>query len=498
MKSKKFLYLFMVVTVLIIGLIGYFGYRTLSQESTLNEYQTQQLAKTRVAQTQDFILQQLGQKQIRFSAILAYLKLDPLSLNTLIAQDSDIEALFVLEHNKLVFPDAYNPLNQKESRFIELITPIIQDPAILIAKQHQSDDKQPDFGWYVMQEQQQPVLIYWHKLNNQIIGFKLSYVKLLSDIVSSIDFNYEPDSLVISDNGQVLYQSLTRAYDKTKQPTYNQALPFPLHAWKIDYYASNNSNYSLYYFTIGLLAIAILAVGAIALSLYREFNRATRLASQQVSFVSQVSHELKTPLTNITLYAEMLKEMEQEEDSQNTHYLEVIISESRRLSRLIQNVLTFTKSPKINLQPVDINQLLAQIHTIFTPVFEAKGIHLALTVEGHLNTRSDIDRITQIISNLLSNAEKYAAEGKKVQLSASQDDESIYIRVRDYGKGLSDKELKHIFQPFYRVKSEITEGVTGTGIGLTIALQLAQSLSGTLIAENCDSGLEFTLCIPRT
>ncbi|MFV0548354.1 MAG: sensor histidine kinase [Limnobaculum xujianqingii] len=198
------------------------------------------------------------------------------------------------------------------------------------------------------------------------------------------------------------------------------------------------------------------------------------------------------------MYAEMLKEMEQEEDSQNTHYLEVIISESRRLSRLIQNVLTFTKSPKINLQPVDINQLLAQIHTIFTPVFEAKGIHLTLTVEGHLNTHSDIDRITQIISNLLSNAEKYAAEGKKVQLSASQDDESIYIRERDYGKGLSDKELKHIFQPFYRVKSEITEGVTGTGIGLTIALQLAQSLSGTLIAENCDSGLEFTLCIPRT
>ncbi|WP_413492658.1 sensor histidine kinase [Morganella psychrotolerans] len=497
MKSKKFLYLFIVITVLITGLIGYFGYRTLSQESTLNEYQTQQLAKTRVAQTQNFILQQLGQKQIRFSAILAYLKPDPLSLNTLIAQDSDIEDLFVLEHNKLVFPDAYNPLNQKESRFIELITPIVQDPAILITGQHPSDDKQPDSGWYVMQEQQQPVLIYWHKLDNQIIGFKLSYVKLLSDIISGIDFNYEPDSLVISDNGQVLYQSLTRAYDKTKQPTYVQALPFPLHAWKIDYYAANNSNYSLYYFTIGLLAVVILSVGIIALSLYREFNRATRLAGQQVSFVSQVSHELKTPLTNIMLYAELLKEREQEEDSRNTHYLEVIISESGRLSRLIQNVLTFTKSPKINLQPVDINQLLAQIHTIFMPAFKVKGIHLVLTIEEQLNTCSDIDRITQIISNLLSNAEKYAAEGREVRLSACSDDKNIYIRVRDYGKGLSEKELKHIFRPFYRVKSEITEGVTGTGIGLTIARQLAQSLSGTLMAENCDRGLEFTLCIPR-
>ena len=489
----------MVITTLIIGLVGYFGYRTLSQESTLNEYQTLQLAKTRVAQTQDFILQQLEQKRTRFSTILAYLKRDPLSLNNLIAQDSDIEALFVLQHNKLIFPDEYHPLDQNESRFIELITPIIHDPSILIAKQHQSDDKQPDSGWYVMQEQQQPVLIYWHKVDTQIIGFKLSYVKLLSDIISSINFNFAPNGLAISDNGQVLYQSLAHAEDKTKQATYSQALPFPLHAWVIDYYASGNSNDSLYYFTICVLVVAVLGVGIMALSLYREFNRATRLARQQVSFVSQVSHELKTPLTNIILYAELLKEIDREENSQSARYLEVIINESYRQSRLIQNVLTLTKSPKTNLQLVDINELLTQIQTIFMPVFEAKGIHLALAVEGEIKTHSDADRISQIINNLLSNAEKYGAEGKKVRLNACWNDESIYIRVRDYGKGLSKTELKHIFKPFYRVKSDITEGVTGTGIGLTIALQLAQSLSGTLMVRNCDdNGLEFTLCIPRS
>lgn len=498
MKSKKSLYLFVVITALIIGLIGYFGFRTLAQENALNEYQTRQLAKSRVAQIQDFVLQQLGEKQVRLSAILNYMQQDKDSLYTLMAQDSDIDDIFILENNKLTFPDALNPMSQRESRFVELITPIVQDPALLMSKQYQSDDQSPDYGWFVMQNSGQQMLFYWHKIDNKIIGFKLSYVKLMADIISTIEFNYAPDSFILSDNGQVLYQYVSDDYHKSIQSTYEQSLPYPLHSWKIDYYAAAPESGYFYYFGLILIVLATLIIGAIAFFLYREFNRATRLASQQVSFVGQVSHELKTPLTNITLYAEMLKEMEQEEDSQNTHYLSVIISESRRLSRLIQNVLTFTKSPKLNMQQVDINHLLGQIHTIFVPVFEAKNIHLALSIDERITTQSDIDRITQIVSNLLSNAEKYAAEGKRVDLSASKDNDWVYICVRDYGKGLAEKELKQIFQPFYRVKSKITEGVTGTGIGLTIALQLAQSLSGTILVENKDCGIAFTLCLPNS
>lgn len=487
----------MIITALIVGLIGYFGFRTITQESALNEYQTQQLAKSNVARTQSFILQQLSQKQVRLEAILAYLKLDETALNTLISQDSDIDGIFVLRNNKLIFPDTVKPLSLKDQKLVELIMPVSRDPALLTAKQYNAEDKSPDSGWFVMQDNSYPVLIYWRKTGSDTIGIKLSYVKFLADVISAIEPDFAPDSLQITDNGQLLYQYLPTQLSDSQPPSYSQNLPFPLHSWQIDYYTAPASSKQLYYSGLVLIIVIILAVGFMAFILYREFNRAARLASQQVSFVGQVSHELKTPLTNITLYAEMLKEMEPEEDSQNAHYLSVIISESQRLSRLIQNVLTFTKLPQLNVREVNINQLLQQIYTIFTPVFEAKNIQLTLNAETALSTQTDIDRVTQIISNLLSNAEKYAAMGKRVDLSAMQDEHHIYVHVRDYGNGLTPKEIKQIFHPFYRVKSEITEGVAGTGIGLTIARQLAESLSGEINAIGRDPGIEFILKLPK-
>lgn len=130
-------------------------------------------------------------------------------------------------------------------------------------------------------------------------------------------------------------------------------------------------------------------------------------------------------------------------------------------------------------------------------MFDAKGLTLELHIDGDIKVYSDADRVTQIVSNLLSNAEKYAADGKRVELYAQQDGERVYLGVRDFGKGLPERELRVIFQPFYRVKSSITEGVSGTGIGLTIAKQLAESLSGTLRAENREPGMAFILTLPK-
>lgn len=104
-------------------------------------------------------------------------------------------------------------------------------------------------------------------------------------------------------------------------------------------------------------------------SLWREYTRAARQARQQVDFVSQVSHELKTPLTNITLYAELLREGLEDDQTQELRYIDVI-TRSQRLSRLIQNILTFTRAPKLHLQKVNISRLIAEIVHIFTPALQ--------------------------------------------------------------------------------------------------------------------------------
>ncbi|EIQ87256.1 histidine kinase-, DNA gyrase B-, and HSP90-like ATPase family protein [Yersinia pestis PY-98] len=220
-----------------------------------------------------------------------------------------------------------------------------------------------------------------------------------------------------------------------------------------------------------------------------------------MSFVGQVSHELKTPLTNITLYAEMLQELQPEQSVPPTaeqRYLEVILNESQRLSRLIQNILSFTKAPKLHLQTVALRPLLNKIYHTFIPAFSAKNMELVLIINTDIHLTTDVDRLTQIISNFLSNAEKYASQGKRVELIGEQADDRVLIHVRDYGNGIAAKELKAIFQPFYRVKSHITEGVSGTGIGLTIASQLAASLQGEISVTSNPAGSCFTLKLPMT
>jgi signal transduction histidine kinase len=205
------------------------------------------------------------------------------------------------------------------------------------------------------------------------------------------------------------------------------------------------------------------------------------------------------------LYAELLKEELGEFYEDGLRRIDVIISESQRLSRLIQNILTFSHAPKIHIQAVDIGQLMAQIVQTFTPSFQARGMVLSLdmgesvsgSVIGSVMIDSDLDRLTQILSNFLSNAEKYASSGQRVDLTVESHPDYLDIHVRDYGPGISEKEAKKIFQPFYRIQSAITEGVAGTGIGLTIARQLAESLHGEILLSHPSPGMQFTLRLKK-
>ena len=122
---------------------------------------------------------------------------------------------------------------------------------------------------------------------------------------------------------------------------------------------------------------------------------------------------------------------------------------------------------------------------------------IQLSCPENLTLHSDRDVITQIVSNFLSNAEKYASLGRRVDLTVESGAGNVEIAVRDYGPGIAENEMPLIFRPFYRVKSAITEGVSGTGIGLTIACQLAQRLHGKIQVTAQKPGVRFTLTLPQ-
>jgi signal transduction histidine kinase len=248
------------------------------------------------------------------------------------------------------------------------------------------------------------------------------------------------------------------------------------------------------------------AMGAVLLALgahfYAGYARDLRDSARRVNFVNQVSHELKTPLTNIRMYAELLEQnlpQDAAANEQARRYMGVIVSESQRLSRLIINVLTFARqqrrSLRLNPQPAIVDHVIDAAIEQFRPSLEAAGIAVDVQRGASRSVRLDADAAGQILGNLISNVEKYAAGGKRLSISSSQESGRTTIRVADGGGGIPASHREKIFQPFYRISNELSDGVTGTGIGLSIARELARLHGGDVVLEPSGRGAVFCISL---
>ncbi|MBI4818139.1 MAG: HAMP domain-containing histidine kinase [Deltaproteobacteria bacterium] len=254
---------------------------------------------------------------------------------------------------------------------------------------------------------------------------------------------------------------------------------------------------------LGLVAF-VLAILGLSAWIWREHDRDLRDAAQRVGFVTQVSHELKTPLTNIRLYAEMLEDEIPEEDRTAARHLGVIVSESQRLTRLIHNILTFSKNQsgtlKLHPQPVDLDETVAHAIESSAASLSEQGIELTYSKGNSGTVTTDVDAVGQIVANLLSNVEKYAAAGKRVVVKTGRESQSAFVDVRDFGPGIESRHSEAVFAPFFRIQDQLTQSASGTGIGLTIARQLARLLHGDLAlvpVEGPGSCFRLTLPAPK-
>lgn len=492
LRAIKGYIFFWLTTLLLFGVVGFLGFRTIEHQVLLNHYQIEDQAKLQLNKVHQFISHILSQKATRLDAIANFLPLTDTAINEFVNKDSDVNHLFILDNKQLIYPPQ-NQASIQTQQFITAITPIIEEPNLLYAPNIQDEQTNPISGWYINYNHPIPLLIYWYQKDQYTIGFNVSYVNLLADIINTANFDVHNGTIKIFENNRLLYQENTKAY----QLLATQNLNYPLTNWHINYYSEPANNLSIYLWGGGIVLLLLACIGLIIFSLYREYTRTRNQALQQVNFVSQVSHELKTPLTNITLYAELLREELEQDEAEQLAYTDIIIQESQRLSRLIQNILSFTKMPKIHLKEFNLSDALQTLATAFKPSFNSKGIDLIVTLPQNIFIRSDEDRVMQIICNFLSNAEKYAAQGKRIDLSLVINTTYLDITVRDYGEGIATKEQTLIFKPFYRIKSIITEGVAGTGIGLTIANQLATTLEANIIVTSMQPGVCFTLRIKR-
>lgn len=251
------------------------------------------------------------------------------------------------------------------------------------------------------------------------------------------------------------------------------------------------------------VVLAIVLVGG-CLMLLRLGQRQLALARQQQDFVSAVSHELKTPLTSIRMYGEMLREGWADKAKRKTYY-DFIFYEAERLTRLINNVLQLARMSRNEqagtLTDMTVGEALAELKPRLESQLEPSEFDLLITGTEEVESariKIDIDWFIQIFINLVDNAVKFSANGaqKRIDIRCQQmQDGKIQFSVRDYGPGIDPDQMKKIFKLFYRSENELTRETVGTGIGLALVHQLASAMQTEVDVVNCEPGAEFRLRI---
>jgi signal transduction histidine kinase len=236
--------------------------------------------------------------------------------------------------------------------------------------------------------------------------------------------------------------------------------------------------------------------------LLRDVNRDVRMTEVRSQFVASVSHELKTPLTAIRMFAETLAMGRSRDERTKSEYLETIVNESERLARLVDNVLDFSKieqGKKIyRLRPVRLEDVADSAARAMQFPLAQQGFQLRFSVERDIpELRADPDAIQQAILNLLTNAMKYSGDAREIDLRLCARNGDAVIEVADHGLGIAADEQKHIFEKFYRAPSHESRLIAGTGLGLTLVAHIVKAHGGRVEVESAPgSGSTFSILLP--
>ncbi|MEE9288033.1 MAG: HAMP domain-containing sensor histidine kinase, partial [Bacteroidota bacterium] len=233
-----------------------------------------------------------------------------------------------------------------------------------------------------------------------------------------------------------------------------------------------------------------------------ETQRLQELNRLKSFFVSSVSHDLKTPLTSIRMFAELLQLNKKTSQTKTREYLQIIEGESERLTRLINNVLDFAKVERgvkeYSFSEARLNEMVrVALRTLQYPLKMQKfAVSVRLSKKEHV-IRADPDAVVDAVINVVSNAMKYSSERKHITVSTIIRDGFAAVRVEDRGIGISGEGLEHIFDPFYRAKDEKSRGVGGVGLGLSLVQHVMDAHGGKVeVDSKLGKGSTFTLSFP--
>lgn len=250
--------------------------------------------------------------------------------------------------------------------------------------------------------------------------------------------------------------------------------------------------------------LGILVIVALALAVAGYVTRQMKLTRLKNDLIATVSHELRTPLASTRALVETLLEGRYRDQQQVREYLELIAKENARLSRLIDNFLTFSRMERnkraFEQVPVRMNEVVKAAAEVMTERFWAPGCRLEVQVEPDLPTvTGDRDALTTALLNLLDNAYKYTGDHKHVVLRARTEDRHVRVEVEDNGIGISRRSIRRIFDRFYQVDRSLSRKAGGCGLGLSIVQFIIEAHGGTIeVDSQVGKGSRFVVRLPTT
>jgi signal transduction histidine kinase len=355
--------------------------------------------------------------------------------------------------------------------------------------------------------------VSWPSEDNRLSGtlrFKFAREYVEQDLLREYfdkEFVNPAQSVVVrvSDaHGRIVYETLPTPEDKFEvkhkmtSPTFKGLM---LAARNRDYsIAQDVARWKMG--TLCLVGIIDLVLGAGLVLVYSNVRREMHLSRIKSDFVANVSHELKTPLALIRLFAETLELGRVPSDDKAKQYYRVINKESQRLTQLINNILDFSRieagRKEYRFAPTDVGRIVNEVVDAYRFQIEQQGFRLEVNIADDLpEVNADKEALSQALLNLVNNSVKYTRDEKYLRLDVRPQGDHVLIAVSDKGIGVAKSEQKKIFEKFYRAEDSLVHETKGSGLGLPLVRHIMEAHGGSVEVESSPGkGSTFTLVLP--
>ena len=237
-------------------------------------------------------------------------------------------------------------------------------------------------------------------------------------------------------------------------------------------------------------------------TLKKRLDDAQEAEKRKNDLVMYLAHDIKTPLTSVIGYLSLLSEAQDMPLEQRARYTDITLDKAYRLEQLIDEFFDITRfnlqEISLSTETINIGHMLEQMADEFYPMLHERSLGINVSCEQGLEILGDADKLARVFNNILKNAIAYSNAASVIEIIAMCEEESIVIRFTNTGRTIADTQLSAIFEKFYRLDTARSSATGGSGLGLSIARQIARAHGGDILAQSADGLTSFSVYLPHT